>query len=245
MSVFIRKGSPCFYFDFQLQKVRYAGSTFTKDREEAERAEAEAKRRAREGALAKPGNATHGMSGTPTYSTWIAMKERCTNPEHNHYEDYGGRGITVCAHWLHSFENFLSDMGVRPEGKTLDRKDGNENYEPGNCRWATDEEQNNNRSNTRWLVIGGKKVPLTIAVRSLLRTAVEEGAPFVYKRIASGWSVERALRTPARKRSTRLAQAARAAGIQYATVYRRIERGWTEESALAAPARSRSPRPLP
>lgn len=68
------------------------------------------------------------------------MKARCLNPKGKSYKDYGGRGITVCERWL-TFENFLADMGVRPRGKTIDRKNVNGNYEPGNCRWATNHMQ--------------------------------------------------------------------------------------------------------
>lgn len=77
-----------------------------------------------------------------------ALKEtiaRCHNPQHPQYIYYGGRGITVCARWRNSFENFLADMGVRPEGLTLDRRDNDKGYEPGNCRWATRAEQTRNR----------------------------------------------------------------------------------------------------
>jgi len=87
----------------------------------------------------KHGHSIRGQS--PTYSSWAAMMARCFNPENKHYADYGGRGITVCDRWR-SFENFLADMGERPPGKTLDRfPDGDGNYEPGNCRWATPSEQ--------------------------------------------------------------------------------------------------------
>jgi hypothetical protein len=91
---------------------------------------------------------THGHTSTkertPTYQSWKGMLNRCRTPSHNRYDLYGGRGITVCERWL-SFENFLADMGERPEGKTLDRIDSDGNYGPWNCRWATSLEQRHNR----------------------------------------------------------------------------------------------------
>ena len=89
------------------------------------------------------GHWTHGMSKMPVYEVWQAMIQRCTNPRNARYNDYGGRGITVCDHWL-KFENFYEDMG-EPNGLTLDRIDNNGNYEKSNCRWTTYEVQNNNR----------------------------------------------------------------------------------------------------
>jgi hypothetical protein len=95
----------------------------------------------------KHGHAANGRF-SPTYESWCAMRQRCTNPNSIGWKDYGGRGITICARWLeqpHGFENFLADMGERPEGHTLDRRDVDANYEPVNCRWATLSEQQSNQ----------------------------------------------------------------------------------------------------
>ena|SRR5207302_6315671 len=78
------------------------------------------------------------------YSTWRAMVGRCEDISWANYWKYGGRGIRVCERW-HDFKNFLDDMGPRPAGKTLDRRNGNGHYEPNNCRWATPLTQRHNR----------------------------------------------------------------------------------------------------
>ena len=86
----------------------------------------------------------HGMSRTSTYHIWQTMRQRCSNPNATAYASYGGRGITVCDRWQ-EFENFLADMGERPEGLSLERVNNNGNYEPGNCVWATRKAQAANR----------------------------------------------------------------------------------------------------
>lgn len=93
---------------------------------------------------------THGHAGrggeTAEYRTWQAMKDRCYNPRHKFFKNYGGRGITVCDRWRENFRAFLADMGRKPRPElSLDRINNEGNYEPGNCRWATRGQQACNR----------------------------------------------------------------------------------------------------
>jgi len=92
-------------------------------------------------------NKRHGYSGTREHATWLDMRNRCRNPAAHNYMRYGGRGIRVCDRW-DTFENFLADMGPRPgKGYSIERADNDGHYEPSNCRWATQLEQNRNKSN--------------------------------------------------------------------------------------------------
>ena len=86
----------------------------------------------------------HGMCKTPTYITWQQLIQRCENPNHKSYKNYGGRGISVCERW-HKFENFYEDMSECPQGLTIERVNNDGNYEPSNCIWATRKKQASNR----------------------------------------------------------------------------------------------------
>lgn len=99
----------------------------------------------------------HGMDNTPTYRTWHGMKNRCLNPKATGYENYGGRGISICEKWM-TFEGFLDDMGIRPEGTTLERKNNDLGYCKDNCKWATRIEQGANmRTNINFTINGETK----------------------------------------------------------------------------------------
>lgn len=132
----------------------------------------------------------HGLihSHHDEYTSWGAMRHRCTNPKNPRYAYYGARGIGVCARW-DDFGAFVGDMGRRPPGATLDRIDPNRGYEPGNCRWATAREQANNRRNNRMIEYGGRRQSLTQWAREI---GISYGT--LRKRVVDlKWSLDRAL----------------------------------------------------
>ena len=142
------------------------------------------------GCLRKQNKTTHGMCDTPTYSTWASMIQRCANSKSHGYEHYGGKGIKVCDKWK-TFSGFLSDMGVRPEGMSLDRVNGNCDYEVNNCRWATNIQQANNMSSNRFIEYNGKRLTVSQWTREL------GGMPsMVASRLKNGWDEIRAVSTP-------------------------------------------------
>ena len=95
------------------------------------------------------------ISKLPEYSTWTAMKRRCYNPNWHAYHRYGGRGIMICDRWLNSFQNFYGDMGPRPVGYEIERKNNDIGYSPDNCEWASRTSQSNNTSASRKIEFKG------------------------------------------------------------------------------------------
>jgi hypothetical protein len=133
----------------------------------------------------------HGMGRTPTYTSWRAMLERCTNPNSSRYANYGGRGIKVCPQWGASFTAFLEDMGERPANSTLDRVDNNKGYFKSNCRWVLKGDQAKNTSRTWRIAIKGR-------VQCLKQWCDELSLDYkrVLGRLRLGWSIQKALDMP-------------------------------------------------
>lgn len=138
-------------------------------------------------------NLRHGMKWTKEYHTWTHIKDRCHNTKCKAYYKYGAKGVKVCDRWLNSFSNFFEDMGYAPSPKhSIERNDVTGNYSPENCRWATPEEQANNKRNTILIEYRGEKKPLRYWSREL-------GFQYdlVRGRMWSGQSFEHAISYPA------------------------------------------------
>lgn len=139
-------------------------------------------------------NTKHGMTSSPEYQSWHGMLQRCENSNAKFYKYYGGRGILVCNEW-HDFKNFYNDMGKRPTGTTLDRKNSNGNYDKENCKWATKEEQSNNRSSNHLITFNGK-------TKTIMQWANETNLAFETLRerlFKYNWPIEKALTTKVRE----------------------------------------------
>jgi hypothetical protein len=140
--------------------------------------------------MTKARSTTHGQShGTAEYKTWANIRSRCEDQKHISFKYYGAKGVKVCERWQ-AFQNFFADMGLRPsKHHSIDRyPDKNGNYEPGNCRWATEVEQQNNRSNNMLITSGGVTMTEPNWARKL-----GFGRQIIRQRILRGWSVEKSL----------------------------------------------------
>lgn len=187
------------------------------------------------------GGAANNGPSIKIYSVWYEMKRRCLNPKSSNYHNYGGRGITVCDRWM-KFENFLEDMGPRPEDTSLDRINNSLGYFPANCRWATIEEQSlNKRTNVR-LTFNGESL-------TIKEWSDKLGIPYttIAKRIVSGANIEEVLsidklsnretdyadRLIMYKRKTRTVREwVDILGLNYNTVKSRLSRGVTDPDAI-------------
>lgn len=139
----------------------------------------------------------HGLSRIAEYRAWQTMRLRCLNPKNHAYQNYGGRGITVCDSWKDDFLAFLKDMGRKPSpDHELDRKDNDKGYGPGNCRWVTRSVNDRNRRNNCYVSFRGER-------RLLIELCEQFGVrkDTVRFRMKSGMTLEQALTTPVRPKA--------------------------------------------
>jgi hypothetical protein len=134
---------------------------------------------------------THGLRHQDEYEIWCAIKARCNNPKHIAYARYGGRGIRVCDEWQHDFPRFFADMGPRPPGLTIERKDNDKGYSADNCRWATYKEQSANSSKPRYIEWNKERRSITDWAKHLHMPRLA-----LQGRFNNGWTIERALTEP-------------------------------------------------
>lgn len=137
----------------------------------------------------------HGHSQkNKTYKSWQSMIQRCINPNNDNYKDYGGRGITICDRWIKSFPDFLEDMGERPPGYTIERKNNQEGYYLKNCYWATRSQQQRNTRRNHLVTFHGKTQCIAI-------WSEETGIPkhIIHQRLKRGWSTKRILTISVRR----------------------------------------------
>lgn len=196
-----------------------------------------------DGEVGRSVNEQHRKRGSAEYRAWQAMKKRCYDPKFRFYYRYGGRGITVCDRWRESFSAFFEDMGPRPTAhSTLDRINVDGNYEPGNCRWASQRTQMNNTTRTKYVEYKGKRWAFAELCHSL-------GLSYdvIKLRMRRGWTLEQAIETPLKQRvhmitndgvTKRLAHWCRDLNLDESEVSYRLNRGgWTIKEALTTPTK--------
>jgi len=130
----------------------------------------------------------HGLSKTQEYKTWSRIRRRCFDEKDRNYKDYGGRGIKMCKKWNDSFINFYSDMGLRPEGTSIERINNEKGYYKENCRWATPKEQGNNTRRNHFVTYKNKTQTLSQWAKEI---GINEGV--LWYRIKTKWPLEKAL----------------------------------------------------
>jgi len=178
----------------------------------------------------------HGESKSPEYRSWNAMVNRCLRKGNPAYKFYGALGVLVCSRWL-TFEKFLTDMGRRPNlAYSLDRINPRGDYTKENCRWATREQQANNKRNTILVSYKGETYPLRPLARSL-----GIAPDMVDDRINAGWPVEEALTRPAKVwklyitykgEAKSIIEWSKVTGIHNNTIRERLKRGLSPEECL-------------
>lgn len=194
---------------------------------------------------------SHGQSLTRFYRLWRGMRTRCENPNAESYANYGARGIQVCERWK-TFELFLEDMGPRPQGTSLERRNNELGYTPDNCYWATPFEQSRNKRDNRLLTVHGVTQPLCVWAEAL---GTDGGT--IRGRLLRGWTVERACTTPisvgvlhsktlphnrwltAAGETLVIAAWDSRLGAASGTVAWRIKLGWSVERACTTPVKVR------
>ena len=141
---------------------------------------------------------THNKCYTPEYETWAGMVKRCYNSNNKAFKNYGGRGIKICNEWRKSFSAFYDYVGQRPTLKhTIERIDNNRGYFPGNVKWATRKEQNNNRRSNHNITFEGRTMNLTQWAKTLSINRLTLSSRIVIQ----GWSTEKAFCSPVKHHS--------------------------------------------
>jgi hypothetical protein len=193
------------------------------------------------------GSYRHGQAGSPEHLIWKGIVKRCVNPKSRQWQHYGGIGVTVCNRWRSSFAAFLADMGRRPSpDHSIDRFPNKEgNYEPGNCRWATQKDQCRNKRNNRLITHNGDTQPLIVwAERSGLSKIT------LTMRLNRGWPIEKALQ-PLKSRRERssnrlisykgrtacIAEWCEITGFSKHTIQHRLAAGWSDTRIIETPLR--------